>query len=91
LNNVEKHIPVLYAAAEEKNFSGVYETAHYLLGGSRNLGLQKLSEICTALQDNANPDNHDNIRELVIALERELPMVKAYVEDMRGKGLVDKE
>ncbi len=88
LKNVEKHIPVLYAAAEEKDFSEVYKTAHYLLGGSRNLGLQKLSEICTGLQDNATLDNHDNVRELVIALERELPLVKTHVDDLRDKGLI---
>lgn len=91
LKNVENNIPALYAAVEENDFSGVYKTAHYLLGGSRNLGLQKLSEICTGLQDSANLDNHDNVRELVIALERELPLVKAYVDDMRGSSLVDNE
>ena len=92
LINVEKHIPVLYAAVAEKNFSGVYETAHYLLGGSRNLGLQKLSEICAGLQEHATRDDHYNVRELVSALERELPLVKAYVNDMRGdNGLVDQE
>jgi len=91
LENVEKNIPELYAAVEEKNFSGVYKTAHYLLGGSRNLGLQKLTEICTGLQDNATRDNHDNVRELVIALERELPLVKAYVDDMKVNSLVDNE
>ncbi len=88
LKNVEKHIPVLYAAVEDKNFSGVCETAHFLLGGSRNLGLQKLSEICTGLQNNANQDNQDIVRELVIALERELPLVKSHVDDMREKGLI---
>ena len=88
LKNVEKHIPALYAAVEEKNLSGVYETAHFLLGGSRNLGLQKLSEICTALQDNSNGNNHDIVRELVIALERELPLVKTHVCDLRERGLI---
>ena len=88
LENVEKHIPALYAAVEEKNLSGVYETAHFLLGGSRNLGLQKLSEICTALQDHSNGNNHDVVRELVIALERELPLVKTHVCDLREKGLI---
>lgn len=91
LKNVEKKIPVLHAAVEERNFSEVYETAHYILGGSRNLGLDKLSEICTNLQNNATIDNHDTIRELVIALERELPVVKAYVDDMRGTVLIGNE
>lgn len=89
LKNVEKNIPALFAAVDEKNYSGVYETAHYLLGGSRNLGLQKLSEICKDLLDNATPDNHNYARELVIALERELPVVKAYVDNMWENGLVD--
>jgi signal transduction histidine kinase/DNA-binding response OmpR family regulator len=89
LENVEKNIPELYTAVAEKNFSGVYKTAHYLLGGSRNLGLQKLSEICTGLQDNATRDDHDNVRELVVALERELPLVKAYVDDMKVNSLIN--
>lgn len=91
LKNVENNIQALHAAVDENNFSGVYKTAHYLLGGSRNLGLLKLSQICAGLQDNATRDDHYNVRELVIALERELPLVKAYVNDMRGSGLVDNE
>lgn len=88
LKNVAKQIPVLYAAVEEKNFSGVYETAHLLLGGSKNLGLWKLSEICTALQEKSNCDNSDSVRELLIALERELPLVNTHVEGLREKGLL---
>jgi len=88
LKNVEKNIPALYAAVNEKNFSGVYETAHYLLGGSRNLGLHRLSQICSALQDNSTRDNHDNVRELLVALERELPIIKSHVDDLREKGLL---
>lgn len=88
LENVEKNIPILHAAAEEKDFSRVYETAHFLLGGSRNLGLQKFSEICSDLQHNATQDNHENVKELVIALERELPLVKTHVESLREKGLI---
>lgn len=83
LENVEKNIPALYAAVEDKNFSGVYKTAHYLLGGSRNLGLQKLSEICTDIQDNASKDDHNNVRELLVVLERELPLVRAYVDTLK--------
>ena len=88
LKNVEKQIPTLYAAVEQKNFSGVCDTAHYLLGGSRNLGLEKISEICTGLQDSANHDNQDTVKELVIALERELPLVNTHVTDLREKGLI---
>jgi len=88
LENIEKNIPVLYAAVEDKNFPEICETAHYLLGGSRNLGLLKLSEICTGLQDNAKLDNHDTVLELVTALERELPLVKAHVDNLRQKGFM---
>ncbi len=88
LKNVEKHIPWLYAAVDEKNFTGVCDTAHFLLGGSRNLGLEKISEICTGLQDSANHDNQDIVKELVIALERELPLVNIHVNDLREKGLI---
>ncbi len=88
LVNVEKYIPALHAAAAEKNYSSVSETAHFLLGGSRNLGLQKLSEICNDLQYHATRDNHENVKELVTALERELPLVKSHVNDLREKGLI---
>ncbi len=88
LINVERQISELYSAVEDKNYPGVSETAHYLLGGSRNLGLQKITEICTCLQHNAKQDNHDNVIELVIALERELPLVKSHVENLREKGLI---
>ncbi|MFA7403063.1 MAG: response regulator [Pelobacteraceae bacterium] len=89
--NIEKQIPALYMAIEEKNFLEIYETAHFLLGGSRNLGLLKLSEICTALQENATRDDHNAVRELVISLERELPLTKAYVDSMRGNSPADNE
>jgi two-component system, sensor histidine kinase and response regulator len=88
LKSVESNIPALFTAVDERNYSGVYKTAHFLLGGSRNLGLLKLSEICIGLQDNANLDNHDTVRELVIAMERELPLVKAHVDDLLEKGLM---
>jgi len=91
LKNVEQQIPILYAAVKDKNLSGVYEIAHYLLGGSRNLGLHIFSEICTAIQDNSTRDNHDNVRKLVISLEKELPLVKAYVDDMKRSVQVDNE
>jgi len=47
------------------------------MGGSRNPGLLKISEICTALLNNST---RDNARELVLALEQELPLVKAYID-----------
>ncbi len=88
LETIEKNIPELYAAVAENDFSGVYKTAHYLLGGSKNLGLVKLSEIYAGLQESANLDNHDNVIELVLALERELPLIKSHVGDLREKGLI---
>ena len=82
LNSVQRHIPNLYAAVDESRFQEVSKMAHYLLGGSRNLGLLKISEICSALQDNATLDNGVKVRDLIIALERELPLLIAYVDDM---------
>jgi HPt (histidine-containing phosphotransfer) domain-containing protein len=88
LKNVELNIPALYAAVEDNNYSGLYKTAHFLLGGSRNLGLRTLSEICSALQDNSARNNQDNARELILALERELPLIKTHVNELREKGLL---
>lgn len=83
LKTVEKNIPVLHSAVEENDFPEIFKTAHYLLGGSRNLGLLKLSEICLSMQNEASKDDKESVRELVIALEQEIPIVKVYVDDMR--------
>ena len=88
LKNVEEQVPVLYEAIKENNLTGVYETAHFLLGGSRNLGLLKLSEICTALQVKSILDDHDSAKQLVAALEMELPLVKMHVNGLREQGLI---
>lgn len=88
LRNVEENIPALNAAVNDKNYQGLYETAHFLLGGSRNLGLLNLSEICTGLQENSIRGNHDNVKKLVAALERELPMVNTHVNDLRERGMI---
>lgn len=82
LKNVEKNIPLLLSAVEENDFPEIFKTAHYLLGGSRNIGLLKLSEICLSMQEQASRDDKESVRELVIALEWEIQIIKVYVGDM---------
>lgn len=83
LHTVEFHIPLLYEALDASNYTGLYETAHFLLGGSKNLGLQKLTHVCTALQETANSHSHESAREHINALEQQLPLIKAYVQEMQ--------
>ena len=86
--NVEENLSSLHAAAEGGDFTGVYDRAHQIKGGSRNLGLKKVSEICSELLDNANLNNRDNIINLVNSLAMELPLVRKQVYGMRAKGLI---
>ena len=71
-----------------RNYSGVSETAHFLQGGSRNIGLQKISRICAGIQENAKRSDHENLRMLVASLEAELPIVRQQMVDMREKGVL---
>lgn len=87
LRNVEHHLPLMQSAARERNFPGVYQSAHFLLGGSRNLGLLKFAEICAALQESSAGERHDTVRELLTDLERELPLVRTYVSNLSRAGM----
>ena len=86
LKNAEESIPLLHAAIEQGNFKGLYETAHRLKGGSRNLGLRKISEICSGLIDNAQLSCKKSVTELVCSLEMEIPLVWQQVLVLREKG-----
>jgi len=84
LHTVEAQIPLLYEALDARNYSGLYETAHFLLGGSKNLGLLKLTHVCIALQNTASSHSHESAREQINALELHLPLIKAYVHEMQS-------
>lgn len=86
--NIEDNLSSIQAAAEDGDFTGVYDRAHQIKGGSRNLGLKKVSEICSGLLDNASLSNRDNIMNLLHSLETELPLLKKQVYVMRAKGLI---
>jgi len=88
LINLEANLFTLNKAIECRDYSGLAETAHYLQGGSRNIGFQKISRICAGLQENVKRNHHENIRMLVSSLETELPIIRQQMVDMREKGLL---
>lgn len=87
LKNVEEHLPNLYLDVEGRNYSGIAETVHFLQGGSRNIGLKKITRICAGIQKNATRNHYVNVRKLVDSLEMELPIVRQQVVEMKAKGI----
>jgi CheY-like chemotaxis protein/HPt (histidine-containing phosphotransfer) domain-containing protein len=88
MKNAEESIPILYAAIEKGHFSELCETVHRLLGGSKNLGLIRISQICSSLRENAHRNDQVSVSELIRSLEAELPVVRKHVLSMREKGLL---
>jgi PAS domain S-box-containing protein len=88
MKNAEESIPLLYAAIEKGHFSELCETVHRLLGGSKNLGLIRISQICSSLRENAHRNDQASVSELIRSLEAELPIVWKQVLNMRQKGII---
>jgi HPt (histidine-containing phosphotransfer) domain-containing protein len=88
LKNAEESIPILYSAIEQGHLSETRETIHRLLGGSNNLGIQKISLICGKLRDNIHRNDRDSALELVRSLETEMPVLWRKTHDLREKGLI---
>jgi len=88
IKNAEESIPLLYSAIEKGHISELCETVHRLLGGSRNLGLIGISQICSRLRDNAQLNDQAGVSELIRSLETELPVVRKQVLNMREKGIL---
>jgi PAS domain S-box-containing protein len=88
IKNAEESIPLLYSAIEKGHISELCETVHRLLGGSRNLGLIGISQICSRLRDNAQLNDQVSVSELIRSLETELPVVRKQVLNMREKGIL---
>ena len=88
LKNTEESIPSLYAALEKGHFSEIRETVHRLIGGSKNLGIRRISQICSKLRENLHRNDHDNVLELIRSLETELPVLWEQIQTMRKNGII---
>ena len=88
LKNAEESIPILYSAIEQGHLSETRETIHRLLGGSKNLGILKISLICGKLRDNIHRNDRDNALELVRSLETEMPILWKQTHELREKGII---
>lgn len=86
LKSVEESLPNLYLAVEAGNYADLTEKAHFIQGGSKNLGLQKITKICTGIQENASGNHHENICLLIDSLKMELPIVRRKVLEMQQNG-----
>lgn len=87
LNNLEENLPNLNMAIESMNYSGIAEMAHFIQGGSRNIGLKKITKICAGIQRSAMCKHYADVRQLVDLLEMELPVVRRQVVEMKAKGI----
>ena len=87
MKNAEESIPLLYASIEKGHFSELCETVHRLLGGSRNLGLIRISDLCTKLRENAFRNERESVLQLLRLLEKEIPALRKQAQIMRDNGL----
>jgi len=87
LKNAEESIPLLQTACKQGHLMGVQETAHRLKGGSKNLGLWKIADICSSLLKNVHLNRTDNFPELVNSLKTEIPQIRKQIDVMKAKGL----
>lgn len=87
LKNMEESTASLHEAIDQGHYSGVRDTAHRLKGGSNNLGLCRISRVCSLLLEHVHQYRYDDLRELVCSLETEIPIVRMQLELIRGKGL----
>ncbi len=86
LQSVEEQLSVMHAALDEQDSQGLRDSAHFLLGGSRNLGLQRFTSIYVGIQEQAGRQQFDEVRQLMGTLESELPVVRQQVAQMRARG-----
>jgi CheY-like chemotaxis protein/HPt (histidine-containing phosphotransfer) domain-containing protein len=87
-NAEESSIPSFRKAVDQGDFAKIRELAHQLQGGSVNLGMRKLSEICLKLLDNARHKDIESAAKLISHLETEIPLVRVELLTMRKKGLI---
>ena len=88
LKNMEESIPLLKDAVQQGHAAGLRETAHRLKGGSTNLGMQKISQICSTLLNDTPFDRRNDVLNLVNILEEELEVTRELLHTMRGKGMI---
>ena len=83
---VEEQLSVMHAALDEQDGRMLRDSAHYLLGGSRNLGLQKFTDIYVTIQEQAGHQQFAEVHRLMGILESELPVVRQKVAEMQTRG-----
>jgi len=88
LKNAEESIPILYSAIAQGQSTKIRETIHRLLGGSKNLGIPKITLICNKLRETIHQNDYNNGLELVRFLETELSCLRKQIDAMREEGLI---
>lgn len=86
LQAVDEVLPDIGDALTRKDHAGLTEAIHFMIGGCRNLGLQKMAATCAGIQEQALQEQYGNARQLYRALEREIPAVRQQVAEMMHAG-----
>jgi len=82
-------VPTVEEKLEKGNFSVVNETVHKILGGSKNLGLLNISNICSKMRESDIYNSPKDItKNYIKSLEMEISSARLQVLKMRENGLL---
>ena len=80
LENRQKDIQALSIAVESGDFEGIGFLGHSMKGSGGGYGFQKITDLGRSLEEAANAENQDEIRELVEELAAYLENVECVYE-----------
>lgn len=74
---------LLRQAVADQDFKTLYYEAHGVKGSSRNMGANKLAEICGRLEAQGHAQNGEGIAQLLVEAEAEFAIVESLLGGYR--------
>jgi len=84
LNEMEESLLLFESDMTHDYFHASYAKAHRLKGGSSNLGLLKISEICSDLMGHAHRKEHTEIIKLIPSLKTQTALIRQLGDSLEG-------
>jgi PAS domain S-box-containing protein len=87
LNDIEERMTFLESAVARGQFTELYEISHRLKGGSSNLGLWKISAICSDIMRLARREQRGKIAQMLPTLKAQVSLVRQMESYLQGSEL----